>query len=349
MFWEQYIGGLEGQRTRPAKPHIPVSRIDFWENNTAKKTLRAFGLAWVDGTEEGPFGTWNQLTKRSFDITYGERLTSLTLFASWEEGLRIFCGCKGTTSTGRSFDFGHTSGNADAHPIDVHGGFCVGIGGNRDGAWLNSLAFCMIDDLDRAAIDMNYLALPEGDINVISIDNTTDHNRGATPLSAYLSKDVSVTNETSTSKTWAEELGISVSVSGKVFGIGASSDASYTESEETSKSTSYSETTSTTFSRTFDVPPGKTYYASAVYYRGTFEIEFRPKYVLYTKTGFVARFPEGPAQRISGVAAGNFIMNVDDITDSPHGVPVAPPPPGEDIGVPPPDDKQGEFTIRDLV
>lgn len=34
-------------------------------------------------------------------------------------------------------------------------------------------------DLDRAVVGMNYICLPQGGINMVSVDATTDHNNVA--------------------------------------------------------------------------------------------------------------------------------------------------------------------------
>ncbi|KAF7958892.1 hypothetical protein EAE96_002419 [Botrytis aclada] len=163
---------------------------------------------------------------------------------------------------------------------------------------------------------MNYLMLPRGGISDVSVGNVIKNNlEGKRDANIYIAESVSITSSVTTSKTWGESLGIPVSVSGKVFGIGLDSSTDYTYREERSQSTSYSVTKTTDISASMQVPPRKKYLNTALYYKGTFGVEFRPIYTLITRTGFKAIFPEGPAQPVFGVASGNIVITTTDITN----------------------------------
>jgi hypothetical protein len=217
------------------------------------------------------------------------------------------------TDKGRSFTGGNST--SDSYTQPVHSGFIVAVIG-RYGWEFDRFSLGMLDDLQSCLVDMNYLMMPRGGVSDVSVVRVTkDNKEGARDASINIGESVSISSSVTTSKTWGESLGISVSVSGKVFGIGADASTDYTYSEERSESSSYSITKTTDISAAMQVPPGKKYLITALYYKGTFDVEFRPKYTFVTKTGFKANFPEGAAQPISGVASGNMIITTNDITD----------------------------------
>lgn len=148
----------------------------------------------------------------------------------------------------------------EAHETNVHSGFLVGIWGSADSSGVHSQALCMLDDIDEVYIDMEYLSLRQSGISDVSVDNVTLDNRQSERDGEIVFKnEESVTNSATTPKAWAESLGVSASVSGKVFGIGTEGSTEYTPTEETMESTSYFRTRKTGMDTKVGVPGGKRY------------------------------------------------------------------------------------------
>ncbi|TEY21995.1 hypothetical protein BOTCAL_1625g00010 [Botryotinia calthae] len=174
----------------------------------------------------------------------------------------------------------------------------------------------MLDDLQSCLLDMNYLMMLRGGVSDVSVVRViTDNKERVYDASINIGEAVSITSSVTTSKTQEESLGISVSISGKVFGVGAEASTDYTYSEERSESSSYSITKTTNISASMQISPKKKILIIVLYYKGTFDMEFHPKYMFVTKTGFRATFPEGAVQPVSGVASGNMIITTNDITN----------------------------------
>ncbi|KAM0141552.1 hypothetical protein ACHAO1_001740 [Botrytis cinerea] len=307
-WWYTPVGGMGGEPFQHARVHDPVSKIEVWATPYTNKPFRGIRITHVSGAQSPLIGK-DEGNLSSFTIEYGERITNITQYRSYDApaGFRI------VTDKGRSFTGGvPVSGSYGEY---VHGGFIVGVVG-RFGWDFDRFSFGMLDDLQSCLVDMNYLMMPRGGVSDVSVVRVTkDNKEGARDASINIGESVSISSSVTTSKTWGESLGISVSVSGKVFGIGADSSTDYTYSEERSESSSYSITKTTDISAAMQVPPGKKYLITALYYKGTFDVEFRPKYTFVTKTGFRANFPEGAAQPVSGVASGNMIITTNDITN----------------------------------
>ncbi|TGO32600.1 hypothetical protein BHYA_0303g00010 [Botrytis hyacinthi] len=283
-WWVTPVGGSGGLPFQHARLHDPVSKFETWIVD--------------EGTIVGE---------------YGERFTRITQYAGWSHATRCFAGFSMVTDKGRSFTAGGVT--SDSKVLPGAGGFIVGMVG-RTGDMIDQFSLGVLDTLQSCIIDMNYLMLPRGGVSDVSVVRVTkDNKEGARDASVNIGESVSISSSVTTSKTWGESLGIAVSVSGKVFGIGADASTDYTYSEEKSESSSYSVTKTTDISASMQVPPGKKFLITALYYKGTFDVEFRPKYTFVTKTGFRANFPEGAAQPVSGVASGNMIITTNDITN----------------------------------
>ncbi|KAF7893038.1 uncharacterized protein EAF02_000576 [Botrytis sinoallii] len=262
----------------------------------------------VSGAPSPLIGNTNG-TLKTFTIAYGELVKSITSYTN--DG--FYAGFTIVTAQGRSFTAGKVT--SESHGQPSRSGFIVALIGRR-GDEFDAFSLGMLDDLQSCLVEMNYLMMPKGGMTDVSILKVTkDNKEGARDASVNIGESVSVTSSVTTSKTWRESLGISVSISGKIFGIGADASTDYTYSEDKSESSSYSITKTTDISAAMQVPPGKTYLITALYYKGTFDVEFRPKYTFMTKTGFRAMFPKGAAQPVSGVASGNMIITTNDITD----------------------------------
>lgn len=309
-WWHIIVGGPGGAPFSHSSPHDPVSKIEAWAMDDSASTypFRGIRVTYVSGAQSPLIGRTDAALK-SFTIPYGERVTNMTKYTTEKS----FSGFTIVTDKGRSFTAGRVTSRSHWQP--VRGGFIVAIIG-RKGSEIDAFSFGMLDDLQSCLVDMNYLMIPRGGVSDVSVVRVTkDNKKGARDASINIGESVSISSSVTTSKTWGESLGISVSVSGKVFGIGADASTDYTYSEERSESSSYSITKTTDISASMQVPPGKKYLITALYYKGTFDVEFRPKYTFVTKTGFRANFPEGAAQPVSGVASGNMIITTNDITD----------------------------------
>lgn len=219
----------------------------------------------------------------------------------------------------------------EAHETNVHSGFLVGIWGSADSSGVHSQALCMLDDIDEVYIDMEYLSLRQSGISDVSVDNVTLDNRQSERDGEIVFKnEESVTNSATTPKAWAESLGVSASVSGKVFGIGTEGSTEYTPTEETMESTSYFRTRKTGMDTKVGVPGGKRYkvFFFFFYYKGMFSIEFKPKYSFNLRPGFTVNWPRDNGQSIAGIASTNIYITIHDTTHVPDGEvpgPVTPP------------------------
>ena len=246
------------------------------------------------------------------------------------EGMnRCFSGLKGTTNLGRRVNIGYTWGSAHGNEItSLYSGLCVGFAAylNKKQALLNVGGVFFLDDIQFAAIKMNYLTIPTVEIQPVLVDNTTDENGREAPLEVPWSKTVQLTNKVTTSKTFIEELGVPTVVLGKVFGLNPKDTTSCTDTEDISNSTSYSTTTSTELSRSYEVPAGRTYRRTVVYSKGTFKVQFRPQYTLTIRLGETVNWPEGPVQDAFGIVSGNLHIRVSDITDDGQESTIDPPP-----------------------
>ncbi|TGO65032.1 hypothetical protein BCON_0004g00270 [Botryotinia convoluta] len=290
-WWHSMVGGPGGEPFEHARVHDPVSKIEVWTKVVGMYSFKGIRVTHVSGAQsplvgktEGSLGT--------FTISYGERVTTMTQ--------EVIHGGSVTS---------------ESHSQHIRSGFIVAFIGRRSSEF-DAFSFGMLDGLQSCLVDMNYLMMPKGGMSDVSVVRVTkDNKEGARDAGINIGKSVSITSSVTTSKAWGESLGISVSVSGKVFGIGADASTDYTYSEEKSESSSYSITKTTDISASMQVPPGKKYLITALYYKGTFDVEFRPKYTFVTKTGFRPNFPEGAAQPVSGVAFGNMIITTNDITN----------------------------------
>ncbi|TGO36647.1 hypothetical protein BHYA_0118g00010 [Botrytis hyacinthi] len=151
----------------------------------------------------------------------------------------------------------------------------------------------------------------------------------------------SVTNSATTERTWGESLSVSASVGGKVFGIGVEGSTEFTATDQTMESSSYSKTRETHVGMTVGVPPGKKYMVTVLYYKGSFRVTFRPSFVLQLAGGASVSWPMDAPQPISGVASGNLVTTVHDITNAPAGeIPGPLPSPPKDL---PGDDEDEEI------
>ncbi|KAF7906506.1 hypothetical protein EAF00_000785 [Botryotinia globosa] len=307
-WWYTPVGGMGGEPFQHLRVHDPVSKIEVWAIHDSIFPFRGIRLTHVSGAQSPLIGKDDGVLS-SFTIAYGERVTNITQYRknSVPAGFRI------VTDKGRSFTGGDAT--SESYGEGVHSGFIVAVIG-RFGWEFDRFSFGMLDDLQSCLVDMNYLMMPRGGVSDVSVVRVTkDNKEGMRDASINIGEAVSISSSVTTSKTWGESLGISVSVSGKVFGIGADASTDYTYSEERSESSSYSITKKTDISASMQVPPGKKYLITALYYKGTFDVEFRPKYTFVTKTGFKANFPEDAAQPVSGVASGNMIITTNDITN----------------------------------
>ncbi|KAF7912283.1 uncharacterized protein EAF01_001304 [Botrytis porri] len=340
-WWHYLVGGMGGEPFQHARPHDPVSKIETWTTSGSYEAFWGIKLTHVSGTQSPLIGT-DQGTLSSFTIAYGERLTTMT---SYTDG-PMFAGFNIVTDKGRSFMAGKVT--SKSYWQRPYSGFIVAVIG-RVGSEFDQFSFGMLDDPQRCDVDMNYTMMPQGGISDVSVVRVTKDNiQGERDADVTIGESVTVTSSLSTTKTWGESLGVSVSVSGKVFGIGAEGSTEYTYSEENSESSSYETSKTTDISASMHVPPGKKYLITALYYKGTFNIDFRPKYRIVTSTGFTANFPEGPAQPVSGVASGNMIITTIDITNMPQSEPPLLATPPTEIGVSPDNDDEDEGLIKSI-
>ncbi|KAF7928451.1 uncharacterized protein EAE98_005507 [Botrytis deweyae] len=297
-WWHSIVGGPGGEPFQHVLVHDPVSKIEIWTSSAA----------FFHGAQSPLIGK-AEGTLKFFTIAYGELVISIIAYTNGSS----FAGVSKATDQGRSFMAGTIGLNS--HRQDPRSGFIVGFIGRRSHQF-DAFSLGMLDDLQSCLVEMNYLTMPKGGVSDVSVVRVTkDNEEGARDAGVNIGESVSTTSSVTTSKTWGESMGISVSVSGKVFGVGVDASTEYTYGEERSESSSYSITKATDISAAMQVPPGKKYLITALYYKGTFDVEFRPKYTFMTKTGFRAMFPEGAAQPVSGIASGNMIITTNDITD----------------------------------
>ncbi|KAK6811240.1 hypothetical protein RU639_013002 [Aspergillus parasiticus] len=327
--WLNSRGPNEGQRVTAVTADAPVSKMCFWERSTGAKIITAFNVRWVNGKESATYGYTHGATKVELELKYGEFFKEVTIYSKTEGRTEYFSGWKGTTNIGREVNIGYTQGYVcSAYHRTLYSGLCVGFQAriNPKEFVLNKGGIVVLNHLEHVVIRMNYLSQPKVEIQSVLVDDTTDENDGETPLRVEWIKPIELTHKISTRKTWAEELDVTKAVFGKEFDISHEDNTTYTVSEEISQSTSYSRTTSTTLSRSYEVPPGRKYRMTTTYSKGTFQVQFRPQYILTTRSGYTAHWPEGPAQEAFGVASGNVHIRVSDITNVVRVPPIGPPP-----------------------
>ncbi|KAE8406401.1 hypothetical protein BDV37DRAFT_280989 [Aspergillus pseudonomiae] len=270
-----------------------------------------------------PVYTSTEGSKQTLNLSYGEQLTYIghTTYEGISQPTRMLMNLQLQTSRGQYFvasPIGISVPGVVHSSANVYSGFLVGIVGraNRDG--VHRLGICVLQEIREVHIDMEYLSLPEGGISDVAVNNYTHDNReGKRDGSIVVDDTESITNSATTQKTWAESLGVGVTVSGKVFGMGAEGSTEYTVGNETMESTSYSRTRETHVGMTVGVPAGKKYWVEVLYYKGTFRVSFRPKYSFELKNGVKVNWPWDEEQPISGVAWGNLFLKVHDMTNTP--------------------------------
>ncbi|KAJ1704987.1 hypothetical protein NYO67_12858 [Aspergillus flavus] len=301
-------GENEGEHVTAAIAAAPVSKICFWERSTGTKIITAFNVAWANGKESATYGDTHGATKTVLKLRYGEFFKEVRLYSTMAGNTKCFSGWIGTTNMGRVVNIGYTKDLSYWTPPRLHSGLCVGFEAhiNERESLLNRGGICLLEALEHVVIKMNYVSLPNAEINSVLVDDTRDENDGETPLEVHWTGTIELINEFSTLKTSAEELGVTTTVL-------------------TSNSTSYSVKSSTTLSRFYEVPPRRKYRRTTVYFQGTFKVQFRPQYTLTTRLGHTVQWPEGPAQDAFGVASGNLHIRISDITNDAKVFPIDPP------------------------
>ncbi|EMR87927.1 hypothetical protein ACHAPC_002897 [Botrytis cinerea] len=317
--WYTPVGGQGGTAFQFIYPSYPVTKVETWTSSW----LMGIRVTFIDGDVSPVFGKEDG-TKKTLDLSYGERLTHVA-HRTWgsSDPVRKMEGIEIGTEKGQLLNAMSPSrlpGSHYSEPLSLYSGLMVGIAGRADNTGVHMLGIAVLGELEHVVVDMNYLAFPEGGISDVSVNNYTLDNRQSEREGSIVIDDTeSVTNSATTEKTWGESLGVSVSVSGKVFGIGADASTEFNATEQTMESSSYSKTRETHVGMTVGVPPGKKYTVTVLYYKGSFRVTFRPSFVLQLKGGHTVSWPMAEPQPISGVASGNLVTTVLDVTNTPAG------------------------------
>lgn len=335
-WWYAPVGGQGGTEFRFAYPSYPVTKVETWTTTY----LMGIRVTFIDGDVSPVYGRETG-TKKTLNLSYGERMTHVS-HRTWgpSDPERKLEGIEIGTEKGQLLNAMPPSRLPGSHysTPSLYSGLMVGIVGRADSEGVHRLGIAVLEELEHVVVNMNYLAFPEGGISDVSVNNYTLDNRQSEREGSIVIDDTElVTNSATTEKTWGESLGVSASVSGKVFGIGAEGSTEFTATEQTMESTSYSKTRETHVGMTVGVPPRKKYTVAVLYYKGSFRVSFRPSFVLQLKGGSTVSWPMAEPQPISGVASGNLVATVHDVTNVPAGEIPGPPPsppkavPGEDV------------------
>lgn len=207
-------GENEGEHVTAAIAAAPVSKICFWERSTGTKIITAFNVAWANGKESATYGDTHGATKTVLKLRYGEFFKEVRLYSTMAGNTKCFSGWIGTTNMGRVVNIGYTKDLSYWTPPRLHSGLCVGFEAhiNERESLLNRGGICLLEALEHVVIKMNYVSLPNAEINSVLVDDTRDENDGETPLEVHWTGTIELINEFSTLKTSAEELGVTTTV-----------------------------------------------------------------------------------------------------------------------------------------
>ncbi|OGM50856.1 hypothetical protein ABOM_000797 [Aspergillus bombycis] len=328
-WWYTTGGKSEGEYVSACRGDAPASKLSFWERGSGRKIITAFKVKWVNGQESETYGYTRGATVKIVQLRYGEFFQSVTQYWTMEGKDQCFSGWKGTTNLGRGVKVGYTWGDAHAYELPhLYSRFCMGFGAhlNRKKSLLNVGGVFFLQDIELAVIKMNYVTVPNVEIQSVLVETTTDENDREAPLEVLWSKAVELTNKVTTPKTFIEKLSVPTVVLGKAFGISPKNSTGCIDTEDISDSTSYTMKTSTELSRSYEVPAGRKYRRTVVYSKGTFKVQFRPQYSLTLDSGEIMNWPEGPVQDAFVVVSGNLHIRIADITDDAQESPIDPPP-----------------------
>ncbi|KAF7882171.1 hypothetical protein EAF00_011687 [Botryotinia globosa] len=328
------VGGEGGTAFSYVFPSFPVTKVETWTDTY----LMGIRITFIDGDASPVYGV-QKGTKRTLNLSYGEQLSHVA-YRTWgpTDPRRKMEGIEIGTKKGQLLNAMPPSrlpGSYYSAPASLHSGLWIGIVGRSDNAGVHSLGFAVLQNVEHVVVNMNYLAFPEGGISDVSVNNYTLDNRQSEKEGSITIDDTeSVTNSATTEKTWGESLSVSASVGGKVFGIGVEGSTEFTATDQTMESSSYSKTRETHVGMTVGVPPGKKYTVTVLYYKGSFRVTFRPSFVLQLAGGATVSWPMDAPQPISGVASGNLLTTVLDVTNAPAGeIPGPLPSPPKDLPV----------------
>jgi hypothetical protein len=289
------------QLTAPGAKDFPtVKKIELWfcprpyaAADRWVTVICGIQVTYTDGNYSPLFGEkvhegpdWNT----SFVFQDGEVITELWVGKKldvWLIGSIDFY-----TNKGRHYEAGV---NRDVHSsgqLSVHSGILLGISGGLTYSGgrnvFGNIGLYFLEELASIDMKMDFLTTPDpGSVSKVEANIINGDNRqGRAPMTLSLELKKSATTSATTEESWADELGVSLSVSSGFFGIGeVSATTEFTYSETHTKSSSYQESTEITWGGSVVVAPGDYTIVDQFYYTARYQVEYKATIILKGKSG----------------------------------------------------------------
>ncbi|KAJ5806539.1 uncharacterized protein N7503_004141 [Penicillium pulvis] len=271
-----------------------VSKIEVWTNNkVVPARICAIRVQYTNNKASPTFGNSEGATKSDFTLRLGEYITELRQGES--EMLATRCISCIYLATNQDRTWSSMSGSIGAiptfYPVTIHSGFPLGISGraevNQTGAEITSLGYYFLEDIDRIRIDFEFLEDPNPEnLSLIYYDTLKLENNTTIEQPGEVERDKSVTNSTSSEESWADEMGVNMSVKTGFFGIGETEMGAEWKVTRTETNTTSSEKGETIRWRASPrVPPLKRLDCDLLHFEGYFNVKYRSEVLLYGKSG----------------------------------------------------------------